>query len=59
MFQALKEGVALTVSRYLDAEEKKLPPPSIRLVVTAAFSLEDINKIMTVLKDACQKVLTS
>ena len=47
------------MARYLDAEEKKLPPPSIRLIVTAAFSLEDINKIMTVLKEACQNILAS
>lgn len=55
---ALKEGVALTIARYLDAEEKKLPPPSIRLIVTATLSLEDIDKIILVLKEACQSTLS-
>lgn len=51
---AMKEGVALTPARYLDAEEHKLPPPSIRLIVSSALTPEDITKITTVLKEACQ-----
>lgn len=52
----MKEGLALTAARYLDSEEHKLPPPSIRLIVTSLLTPEDINKIASVLQEACKSI---
>ncbi|KAG8181200.1 hypothetical protein JTE90_013170 [Oedothorax gibbosus] len=54
-----KENVALTIAQYLDIEEHKLPPPSIRLIVTALLTEEDMDRIATVLNKACQNVENS
>ncbi|GIX75507.1 serine palmitoyltransferase 1 [Caerostris extrusa] len=54
-----KEGIALTVAQYLNSEEHKLPPPSIRLIVTAAMTAEDIDRIFSGLKDACKNQVDS
>lgn len=55
----MKEGVAFTVAQYLDSEEHKLPPPSIRLIVTSLLTEEDMDRIATVLKDACKNIENS
>ncbi|XP_054706299.1 serine palmitoyltransferase 1-like [Uloborus diversus] len=51
----MAKGVALTVARYLDAEEHKLPPPSIRLITTAILKKEDLDLIASVLQEACKE----
>lgn len=55
----MTQGLALTPARYLDAEEVVPPPPSIRLIVTAALTKEDINKIISVLQDAFKHLTAS
>ncbi|KFM70927.1 Serine palmitoyltransferase 1, partial [Stegodyphus mimosarum] len=56
---AMDQGVALTVARYLDHEEHNLPPPSIRLIVTALLKEEDMNLIISVLQEACKITMES
>ncbi|XP_042912322.2 serine palmitoyltransferase 1 [Parasteatoda tepidariorum] len=56
---AMDKGVALTLAKYLDAEEHKVPQPSIRLIVTAILNEEDINLIISVLSEACKNVFHS
>ncbi|PRD23327.1 UNVERIFIED_CONTAM: Serine palmitoyltransferase 1 [Trichonephila clavipes] len=54
---AMKEGVALAIAQYLNNEEHKLPPPSIRLVVTSVMTTDDMDRIFTVLKKACKNLV--
>uniref|UniRef100_A0A1A8JYM9 Serine palmitoyltransferase 1 n=1 Tax=Nothobranchius kuhntae TaxID=321403 RepID=A0A1A8JYM9_NOTKU len=48
----LDRNVALTVARYLDKEERFLPPPSIRVVVTIKQTDEDIQKAVSCIREA-------
>ncbi|XP_024117729.1 serine palmitoyltransferase 1 [Oryzias melastigma] len=48
----LDRQVALTVARYLDKEERFLPPPSIRVVVTVEQTDEDIQKAVSCISEA-------
>lgn len=52
-----KNGIAFTVARYLDKEEHMLPVPSIRLIVSAILTEEDIVHVITVLQKACEAIL--
>lgn len=54
---AMKEGVALAIAQYLNNEEHKLPPPSIRLIVTSVMTADDMDRIFTVLKEACKNLV--
>ncbi|KAK3611972.1 hypothetical protein CHS0354_011630 [Potamilus streckersoni] len=55
--EAIKNGVALTLSRYLEAEEHHLPLPSIRVAVNAKLSNEEITKVVATIAEASRTVL--
>ncbi|XP_029474677.1 serine palmitoyltransferase 1 [Rhinatrema bivittatum] len=49
--------IALTQARYLDKEEKYLPPPSIRVVVTVEQTDEELNTAASMIKQAAHFIL--
>ncbi|XP_063066619.1 serine palmitoyltransferase 1 [Engraulis encrasicolus] len=53
----LDRGIALTQARYLDKEEKFLPPPSIRVVVTVEQSTEEIERAASCIREAAAAIL--
>lgn len=55
--QCMNEGIALTQARYLDKEEKCLPPPSIRVVVTVEQTEEELERAASTIREAAQAVL--
>ncbi|NP_001018307.1 serine palmitoyltransferase 1 [Danio rerio] len=54
---SLDRQVALTLARYLDKEERFLPPPSIRVVVTVEQTQEEIEKAAQCIREAALHVL--
>ncbi|XP_077099419.1 serine palmitoyltransferase 1 isoform X2 [Siphateles boraxobius] len=54
---SLERQIALTLARYLDKEERFLPPPSIRVVVTVEQTQEDIQKAAKCIGEAAVKML--
>uniref|UniRef100_A0AAY5F4S4 Serine palmitoyltransferase 1 n=1 Tax=Electrophorus electricus TaxID=8005 RepID=A0AAY5F4S4_ELEEL len=52
----LERQIALTQARYLDKEERFLPPPSIRVVVTVEQTEEDIEKASSCIREAAISV---
>uniref|UniRef100_A0AAR2M3P7 Serine palmitoyltransferase 1 n=1 Tax=Pygocentrus nattereri TaxID=42514 RepID=A0AAR2M3P7_PYGNA len=48
----LDRQIALTQARYLDKEERFLPPPSIRVVVTVEQTEEEIEKATSCIREA-------
>ncbi|OBS83150.1 hypothetical protein A6R68_22865 [Neotoma lepida] len=57
VIQCMNEGIALTQARYLDKEEKCLPPPSIRVVVTVEQTEEELERAASTIREAAQAVL--
>ncbi|XP_057395599.1 serine palmitoyltransferase 1-like isoform X3 [Balaenoptera acutorostrata] len=55
--QCMDRGIALTLARYLEKEEKYLPPPSIRIVVTVEQTEEELEKAATTISKVAQTVL--
>ncbi|XP_019791860.1 serine palmitoyltransferase 1 isoform X2 [Orcinus orca] len=55
--QCMDRGIALTQARYLEKEEKYLPPPSIRVVVTVEQTEEELEKAATTISKVAQTVL--
>ncbi|XP_031433185.1 serine palmitoyltransferase 1 isoform X2 [Clupea harengus] len=53
----LSRGIAITQARYLDKEEKFLPPPSIRVVVTVEQSNEEIEEAASRVREAADAIL--
>ncbi|XP_049908634.1 serine palmitoyltransferase 1 isoform X2 [Epinephelus moara] len=53
----LERRVALTLARYLEKEERFLPPPSIRVVVTVEQTGEDIQKAVSCIQEAAAAAL--
>uniref|UniRef100_A0A8C7BAJ0 Serine palmitoyltransferase 1 n=1 Tax=Neovison vison TaxID=452646 RepID=A0A8C7BAJ0_NEOVI len=53
----MNRGIALTQARYLEKEEKCLPPPSIRVVVTVEQTDEELERAARIIKEAAQAVL--
>uniref|UniRef100_A0A674H9Z4 Serine palmitoyltransferase 1 n=1 Tax=Taeniopygia guttata TaxID=59729 RepID=A0A674H9Z4_TAEGU len=53
----MNSGIALTQARYLEKEEKCLPPPSIRVVITVEQTEQELDKAASLLKEAAQSVL--
>ncbi|XP_072310281.1 serine palmitoyltransferase 1 [Eucyclogobius newberryi] len=53
----MERNVALTLARYLDKEERFLPAPSIRVVVTVEQTEEDIQKAVSSIKEAVTAIL--
>ncbi|KAL4617654.1 serine palmitoyltransferase 1 [Arapaima gigas] len=53
----MDRGVALTQARYLDKEEKFLPPPTIRVVVTVEQSREEIDTAASLIREAALEIL--
>ncbi|XP_030323578.1 serine palmitoyltransferase 1 isoform X1 [Calypte anna] len=53
----MNSGIALTQARYLDKEEKCLPAPSIRVVITVEQTEQELDKAASLLKEAAQSVL--
>ncbi|KAL6472881.1 hypothetical protein MHYP_G00190690 [Metynnis hypsauchen] len=53
----LDRQIALTQARYLDKEERFLPPPSIRVVVTVEQTEEEIEKAASSIREAALAVL--
>uniref|UniRef100_A0A8C4I4I8 Serine palmitoyltransferase 1 n=1 Tax=Dicentrarchus labrax TaxID=13489 RepID=A0A8C4I4I8_DICLA len=53
----LERQVALTLARYLEKEERFLPPPSIRVVVTIEQTEENIQKAVSCIKAAASTLL--
>ncbi|KAJ7399704.1 Serine palmitoyltransferase 1 [Pitangus sulphuratus] len=53
----MNSGVALTQACYLEKEEKCLPPPSIRVVITVEQTEQELDKAASLLKEAAQSVL--
>uniref|UniRef100_A0A673IPX9 Serine palmitoyltransferase 1 n=1 Tax=Sinocyclocheilus rhinocerous TaxID=307959 RepID=A0A673IPX9_9TELE len=54
---SLERRIALTLARYLDKEERFLPPPSIRVVVTVEQTQEEIEKAAQCIREAAVKIL--
>ncbi|XP_034048459.1 serine palmitoyltransferase 1 isoform X2 [Thalassophryne amazonica] len=54
----LERSVALTLARYLDKEERFLPPPSIRVVVTIEQTDEDVQKAVSCVREAAAAILS-
>ncbi|KFP54415.1 Serine palmitoyltransferase 1, partial [Cathartes aura] len=52
----MNSGIALTQARYLEKEEKRLPPPSIRVVITVEQTEQELDKAASLLKEAAQSV---
>uniref|UniRef100_F6UY98 Serine palmitoyltransferase 1 n=1 Tax=Monodelphis domestica TaxID=13616 RepID=F6UY98_MONDO len=55
--QCMNRNIALTQARYLEREEKSLPPPSIRIVVTVEQTDEELAQAASTIKEAAQAVL--
>uniref|UniRef100_A0A6Q2YCM3 Serine palmitoyltransferase 1 n=1 Tax=Esox lucius TaxID=8010 RepID=A0A6Q2YCM3_ESOLU len=53
----LEKQIALTLARYLDKEERFLPPPSIRVVVTVEQTKEDIDRAASCIREAALSIL--
>uniref|UniRef100_A0A8D0J7J9 Serine palmitoyltransferase 1 n=2 Tax=Sus scrofa TaxID=9823 RepID=A0A8D0J7J9_PIG len=53
----MDRGIALTQARYLEKEEKNLPPPSIRVVVTVEQTEEELDKAASTINEVAQIVL--
>ncbi|XP_054375427.1 serine palmitoyltransferase 1 isoform X1 [Pongo abelii] len=55
--QCMNRSIALTQARYLEKEEKCLPPPSIRVVVTVEQTEEELDRAASTIKEVAQAVL--
>uniref|UniRef100_A0A2K5RLV0 Serine palmitoyltransferase 1 n=2 Tax=Cebus imitator TaxID=2715852 RepID=A0A2K5RLV0_CEBIM len=55
--QCMNKNIALTQARYLEKEEKCLPPPSIRVVVTVEQTEEELERAASTIKEVAQVVL--
>ncbi|EHH24269.1 hypothetical protein EGK_07898 [Macaca mulatta] len=55
--QCMNRSIALTQARYLEKEEKCLPPPSIRVVVTVEQTAEELERAASTIKEVAQAVL--
>ncbi|EOA97528.1 Serine palmitoyltransferase 1, partial [Anas platyrhynchos] len=53
----MNSGIALTQARYLEKEEKCLPSPSIRVVITVEQTEQELDKAASLIKEAAQSVL--
>ncbi|XP_078424958.1 serine palmitoyltransferase 1 isoform X2 [Cetorhinus maximus] len=53
----MNRGIALTQARYLDKEEKILPPPSVRVVVTIELTEEELDRAATLIQEASKCIL--
>ncbi|KAM9820457.1 serine palmitoyltransferase 1 [Neosynchiropus ocellatus] len=53
----MERKVALTLARYLEKEEKFLPPPSIRVVVTIEQTEEEIQSAVSCIQEAALTLL--
>ncbi|XP_033981776.1 serine palmitoyltransferase 1 [Trematomus bernacchii] len=53
----MDRGVALTLARYLEKEERFLPSPSLRVVVTIEHTEEDIQKAVSCVQEAASSLL--
>ncbi|KAK1883517.1 Serine palmitoyltransferase 1 [Dissostichus eleginoides] len=53
----MDRGVALTLARYLEKEERFLPSPSLRVVVTIEHTEEDIEKAVSCVQEAASSLL--
>uniref|UniRef100_A0A8C6YLS4 Serine palmitoyltransferase 1 n=2 Tax=Nothoprocta perdicaria TaxID=30464 RepID=A0A8C6YLS4_NOTPE len=53
----MNNGIALTQARYLEKEEKCLPPPSIRVVITVEQTEQELDKAASLIKEAAQSLL--
>ncbi|XP_006626893.1 serine palmitoyltransferase 1 [Lepisosteus oculatus] len=49
--------IALTQAHYLDKEEKNLPPPTVRVVVTVQQTEEELEMAAALIKEAAQSIL--
>ncbi|KAM3843524.1 serine palmitoyltransferase 1 isoform 2-T2 [Vipera latastei] len=54
----MNRGIALTQARYLEKEEKYLPPPSIRVVVTVEQTEQELDKAASLIREAAESILT-
>uniref|UniRef100_A0A8C2B9D2 Serine palmitoyltransferase 1 n=2 Tax=Cyprinus carpio TaxID=7962 RepID=A0A8C2B9D2_CYPCA len=54
---SLDRQIALTLARYLDKEERFLPPPSIRVVVTVEQTQEEVERAAQCIREAAVKIL--
>ena len=57
VLQAKEAGVAIIVARYLDNEEHKVPPPSIRIAVSSELTKSEIDNSIKTIALACNEVL--
>lgn len=55
--QCMNRSIALTQARYLEKEEKCLPPPSIRVAVTVEQTAEELERAASTIKEVAQAVL--
>ncbi|XP_056146717.1 serine palmitoyltransferase 1 [Lampris incognitus] len=53
----LERQIGLTLARYLEKEERFLPPPSIRVVVTIRQTEEEIQKAASCIREAALAIL--
>ncbi|KND01689.1 serine C-palmitoyltransferase LCB1 [Spizellomyces punctatus DAOM BR117] len=55
--EALRNGVLITRAKYVNDQELFLPPPSIRIAVTAGHSRKEVEKAAAIIATAVKKVL--
>uniref|UniRef100_A0A2D4G8D1 Serine palmitoyltransferase 1 n=2 Tax=Micrurus TaxID=8634 RepID=A0A2D4G8D1_MICCO len=53
----MNRGIALTQARYLEKEEKYLPPPSIRVAVTVEQTEQELEKAASLIREAAESIL--
>lgn len=53
----MNRKIALTQARYLEKEEKHLPPPSIRVIVTIEQTDDELDKAVLTIKQAVHSIL--
>ncbi|KAG8130762.1 hypothetical protein E2320_017425 [Naja naja] len=53
----MNRGIAFTQARYLEKEEKYLPPPSIRVAVTVEQTEQELEKAASLIREAAESIL--
>ncbi|KAK2148894.1 hypothetical protein LSH36_476g00006 [Paralvinella palmiformis] len=56
--KAEEQGVVLILAAYLEEEEHTLPPPSIRISVSAELTHNDIDRVVSVIDDCYQNTVS-
>lgn len=53
----MKDGVLVARAKYCNSQERVLPPPSIRVYVSAGLNKKEIERSANVLRDSIKRVV--